>query len=91
MNEESVILVVHVQPNATQNKVVRFGNGILHLKIAAPAIKGKANQELLKFLSNILGVSRSHLTIEKGIISKKKIIAITGLTQDQITRHLKMH
>lgn len=91
MNEESVILVVHVQPNATQNKVVRFGNGILHLKIAAPAIKGKANQELLKFLSNILGVSRSHLTIEKGIISKKKIIAITGLTQDQIARHLKMH
>ena len=91
MNEESLTFVVQVQPNATQNRVARFEDGILHLRIAAPATKGKANQELLKFLSNILGVSRAHLTIEKGIISKKKTIAITGLTQNQVTRQLEKH
>ena len=91
MNEESLTLVVQVQPNATKNRVARFEDGILHLRIAAPATKGKANQELLKFLSNILGVSKAHLTIEKGIISKKKTIAVTGLTQNQVTRRLEKH
>ncbi len=91
MNEESVTLIVQVQPNATQNRVVRFEDGILHLRIAAPATKGKANQKLLKFLSDTLGVSRSHLTIKKGLISKKKTIAITGLTQNQVTRQLEQH
>ena len=91
MTEESVTLAVQVQPNAAQNRVVRFEDGILHLRIAAPATKGKANQELLKFLSDILGVSRAHLTIEKGKISKKKTIAITGLTKNQVARQIEKH
>ena len=91
MNEESLTLVVQVQPNVAQNRVARFEDGILHLRIAAPATKGKANQELLKFLSDILGVSRAHLTIEKGITNKKKTIAITGLTQNQVARQLGKH
>ena len=91
MNEESLAIVVQVQPNATQNRVARFEDGILHLRIAVPATKGKANQELLKFLSDILGVSRAHLTIEKGIISKKKTVAITGLTQNQVARQLEKY
>lgn len=91
MNEEPVALVVQVQPNATQNRVARFEDGVLHLKIAAPATKGKANQELLKFLSDILGVSRAHLTIEKGMTSKKKKITIIGLTQNQVARQLEKY
>jgi len=91
VNEEPVTLVVQVQPNATQNRVARFEDGVLHMRIAAPATKGKANHELLKFLSDILGVSRAHLTIEKGITSKKKRIAIIGLTQNQVTRQLEKY
>ena len=67
MNEELVTLVVQVQPNATQNRMAHFEDGVMHLQIAAPATKGKANHELLKFLSDILGVSRAHLAIEKGL------------------------
>lgn len=89
MNEEPVPLIVQVQPNANQNRVVCFEDGVLHLRIAAPATNNKANQELLKFLSNILGVSRTCLKIEKGITSKRKRIAIRGLTQDRVARQLK--
>lgn len=85
MKEEPATIVVQVQPNASQNRVARFEDGILHLRIAAPPVKGQANRELLRFLSDILGASRTSLTIEKGLTSKRKVIAVTGLTQQQVT------
>ena len=81
VEKEQTKIVARVQPNASQNKVLGFEDGVLQVRIAAPPIKGKANQELITFLSDILGVSRSNLTIEKGITCKRKIVRITGLTQ----------
>lgn len=91
MKKESTTIVVQVQPNARQNRVVRFGDGVLHLRIAAPATKGKANKELLKLLSDILGVPKTHLTIERGVTSKKKTIVIQGLTQKEVETQLERH
>jgi len=89
VKEEHAAITVQVQPNASQNKLTRFEQGVWYLKVAAPPIKGRANQELLKFLSDILGVSKSSLTIEKGMTSKRKLIAIQGLSQNQVTRQLE--
>ncbi|MFC2052162.1 DUF167 domain-containing protein [Chloroflexota bacterium] len=89
VKEEQARIVVQVQPNASQNKVARFEGGVWHLRIAAPPVKGKANQELIKFLGNILGISKGSLTIEKGMTSKRKIIVINGLTQNQVAGQLE--
>lgn len=89
VENEPARIVVRVQPNASQNEVIRFKDGVLFIRIAALPIKGKANQELIKFLSDILGVSRSHLTIEKGMTSKRKVIGVSGLTQRQVTGQLE--
>ncbi len=89
VKEEQATIVVQVQPNASQNKVARFEDGVWYLRIAAPPVKGKANHELIKFLSNILGIGKVSLTIEKGMTSKKKIIVINGLTQNQTMGQLK--
>ncbi len=88
MKEDQATIVVQVQPNASQNRMARFEDGVLHLRIAAPPVKGKANQELLRFLSDILEISQTSLTIEKGLTSKRKVIAVTGLTQQQVTELL---
>jgi hypothetical protein len=77
-------IVAQVQPNARQNEVTGFKDGVLHVRIAAPPVGGKANQELIKFLSALLGVSKTSLTIEKGVTSRRKLIGVTGLTLDQI-------
>jgi len=88
VKEEQATIVVQVQPNASQNKVTRFEGGVWHLRIAAQPIKGRANQELLRFLSDILEISQTSLTIEKGLTSKRKVIAVTGLTKEQVTELL---
>ena len=89
--KEQSKIAAHIKPNASQNEVVSFKGGVLQVRIAAPPVKGKANQELIKFLSHILGVSKSNLTIEKGIISKKKTVAIRGMGQEQVARLLERH
>ena len=91
MQKEQIRITVHVQPNASQNKVAGFKDGILQVSIVAPPIKGKANQELVKFLSSLLGVSKSSLSIEKGMTGKKKTIAVRGLGQEQVLRLLEKY
>lgn len=88
MGEEQARIVVRVQPNASQNEVLRFEDGVWHIRVTAPPVKGKANYALIKFLSEILGISKGNLTIEKGATSKRKIIDIDGLTQNRVMEQL---
>lgn len=88
VKEKQARIVVQVQPNASQNEVLRFKDGVLHVRIAASPIKGKANQELVKFLSHILGTSKSKLIIEKGMTSKRKVVGIDGSTENQVMAQL---
>jgi len=60
----------------------------LRVKVAAPPVKGKANKELIAFLAQKLGLSKGDLTIIKGHTSRNKVMAIAGLTQEEIARRL---
>lgn len=91
VRKEEIRIAVHIQPNASQNKVTGFRDGALKVRIAAPPTKGKANQELIKFLSSLLGVSRNNLSIEKGITSRNKTLAVRGLEQNQVMRLLEKY
>ena len=88
MSERQESITIQVQPNARRNEVLGFEDGILHLKIAAPPVKGKANRELIEFLSQILGVSKGSINIERGITGRRKVIAIAGLDRDRILERL---
>ncbi|OGN88076.1 MAG: hypothetical protein A2Z74_04370 [Chloroflexi bacterium RBG_13_46_9] len=87
--EKSTKILVQVHPSAKRNEILRFENGIWHLKIAAPPVEGKANKELVDFLSEVLKVSKSRISIEKGATSRKKLIAVEGMTEADIHEHFK--
>ncbi|MFW6125814.1 MAG: DUF167 domain-containing protein [Chloroflexota bacterium] len=82
---------MQVQPNAGRNEVVGFEEDVLRVKIAAPPVKGKANRELIGFLSKLLGVSKGSITIEKGATTRRKVIAVDGLSQDEVHSRLAAH
>lgn len=88
MSQDQTRVTVQVQPNAKQNEVLAFEDGILHIKVAAPPVKGKANKELIAFLSQLFDISKSQVRIEKGETSRRKVIAIEGLSQTQILERL---
>jgi uncharacterized protein (TIGR00251 family) len=89
VGEEQMMIVVRVQPSASQNELLRFKDGVLHVRIAASPTKGKANQELIKFLSDILGISKRNLIIEKGMTGKSKVIRIDESIQNQVMAQLE--
>jgi uncharacterized protein (TIGR00251 family) len=61
---------------------------MLRVKIAAPPVKGQANRELVLFLSRLLGVDRGSLAIIKGHASRNKLIAVSGISQEEAIRRL---
>lgn len=81
-------LLLKVTPNASRNEITGLIDGVLQVKIAAPPVKGKANKELTAFLSQALGVKKSSLSIVKGQTSRNKVIAIEGLSRDDIISRL---
>ena len=82
--EHSARITVRVQPNAKRTEIVRFEEGVLYLKIAVPPVKGKANQEAVRLLADILGIPKTDITIERGATSRMKVIAIEGMSQEEI-------
>jgi uncharacterized protein (TIGR00251 family) len=79
---------LRVYPNAARNEVAGFADGVLRLKVAAAPIKGQANRELIAFLSKLLGVEKSALSIIKGHTSRNKLLAVSGLSQEEVIKRL---
>lgn len=83
-----VKISLRVYPNASRNEVVGFTNGILRVKVSAPPIKGKANRELITFLSRLLGVGKGSVNIIKGHTTRNKVVAVDGLSQGEVMKQL---
>ena len=73
---DSLLLKVKAFPKAGENRIAGVRNGELLVRIQAPALKGKANRELVKILSKSLGVTRSEIEIQFGEGSRHKLIRI---------------
>ncbi len=88
MNEVGIQLTLKVIPNAVKSEVVTFNNGVLRIKVAAPPFKGRANQEIINFMSQLLAIPKSSLHILKGHRSRNKILHIFGMTVQELLEQL---
>ncbi len=85
-----MFISVRVHPSAVRNELVGLSHGVWQVRVSAPPVKGKANREMLAFLGQILGVPKSSLRLIKGHTSRNKVIAIDGLTEEEITKRLSI-
>ena len=72
-------LELKIIPNAPRNEVVGWLGGALKVKVHAPALEGRANDELLDFLAGHLDLPRRAITLLRGDKSRQKIVRIDGL------------
>ncbi len=72
-------LELKIIPNAPRNAVVGWLGAALKIKVHAPALDGRANDELLDFLAQKLGVPRRTVTLLCGEKSRQKVVQIAGL------------
>ncbi len=74
-------LHVRVTPNARRSSVMNWGSDekgrpVLLIKLGAPPVEGKANDELLRFLAELLQVPRGNLELIRGQGSRQKTVEI---------------
>jgi uncharacterized protein (TIGR00251 family) len=72
-------LKLRVVPNAKRDEVVGEYGDAVKIKIAAPALEGKANEAVLEFIAEELHVHRRNVTLITGEKSRDKLIEITNL------------
>ena len=88
MVDNTTMLYVQISPSAPKNALEGFRGDILRIKVAAPPVEGKANKELVAYLSDILDISKGSVRIVKGHTQRNKVIAIDGLTSAQMMQKL---
>jgi len=67
-----MILNVEAKPNAKKNEHVVVNENTLKVRIKAPPVDGKANEAIIEYLSEILKLPKSKITLLKGTTSKFK-------------------
>jgi len=72
-------LRIQATPNAPRNEVVGWAEDRLRVKVKAPAVEGKANAELLRFLASVCGVRPNAVTLLRGETARIKVIRIEGI------------
>ena len=81
-------LDLKIIPHAPRNEVVGWLGSVLKVKVHAPALEGRANDELLGFLAAELGVPRRAVTLLRGDKSRQKVVRIEGLAPVELRTRL---
>jgi uncharacterized protein (TIGR00251 family) len=70
-------LTIRVQPGARRSEVVGPHGDALRVRVAGPAVDGKANAELVRFLAEHLGVPARAVEITRGHTARTKVVHVT--------------
>jgi len=84
------VLPVKIIVNAPQNQVIGYNpRGELKIKIRALPEKGKANLELVDFLSQLFSLNKSDINIISGCSSEHKLLRLAGIEARQAQQILQ--
>lgn len=75
----SVRIPVRLTPRGGADRVEGVVEGVLRVRVAAPAVDGAANKALLRLLADELGVARSAVHLATGETSRTKLVEVEGL------------
>jgi uncharacterized protein len=79
---------VHVIPNAKIDKMVGKHSDAIKIKLRAPAVEGKANAALRRFLAEKLSIPQRAIVLDHGERSRDKVLRIDGLSEETIREFL---
>ena len=88
-HEHGSVLSVIVVPRAARSAIEQLADGSIQVRVTAPPVDGAANAALLRFLAGVLDVPRSRLEITGGSSSRRKRIAVSGLTPEELEARLQ--
>lgn len=81
--DQGIVLAVKVKPRSRRTGVLGLRAGRLLVGVSAPPERGKANDELVAILAEVLGLPRSSIEIVSGHGHRDKVVRCAGVDAAQ--------
>lgn len=85
---DAVVLSLHIQPGAKKTEIAGLHGEALKIRLAAPPVDGKANDCLIAFLAQTLGIAKSRIELVGGASSRAKRVRVEGVDAEMVRRKL---
>ena len=86
--QQGAAFAVRVVPRASKNEIAGQVGDAIKVRLTAPPVEGKANEALIAFLAQELGVRKSRVEIVAGETSRNKVICVLGLSPAEVEERL---
>ncbi len=84
----SIRLEVYVQPRASRTELAGRHDGVIKIRIAAPAVENAANLALIDFIAQRLGIAKRCVRVVSGASSRRKVLELDGVSADLLAAAL---
>ncbi|GAB4418448.1 MAG: DUF167 family protein [Thermodesulfovibrionales bacterium] len=78
--KDGITINVKVEPRSSKKGIAGLTGDTLKVKLTAPPVGGAANEQLIKVLSEELGIKKSLIHIVRGLASRQKVVEIKGIS-----------
>jgi uncharacterized protein len=87
--KKGVALAVRVTPRASRNEISEIlEDGTIKIRITAAPTDNQANEKLVKFLAEVLGVTPSRVEIVAGMTGRDKLISVVDIDNNDVQDRL---
>lgn len=78
--EGGLLLALKVQPRASRNELAGPIGEELKLKVTAPPVDSAANEAVVEFLAERLGLPKRSVSLIRGQTSRHKVVRLEGIS-----------
>ena len=82
-------LAVWVKARAGRDALLGLREGALHIALAAPPVEDRANEALVRFLAQALGVRSRQVELVGGRHSRHKLVRIAEIAPEELRRRVE--
>jgi uncharacterized protein (TIGR00251 family) len=79
---------IYVQPRASRTEIAGLYDGLIKIRVAAPAVENAANLALIEFVAKRLGVAKRCVRVASGAAGRRKLLEIDGVSAGEIAEKL---
>lgn len=81
---DGAVFRIRVVPRASRSGTAGIHGDALKLRVVAPPSEGKANDECIRLLAELLGVKRGQVAIIAGHATRTKTVAVKGVSPNAV-------
>jgi hypothetical protein len=84
LSSAAVRFAVRLSPRSATTRIDGVVDGVLEIRLAAPAVEGAANTALVRLLANELGLALRDVRIVAGAKSRHKLVMADGVAPEAV-------